>query len=277
MRFNPVAFATLLTVTSSASAVSISDDFSYSNSGAFESVYSLSSTNGIAWNASFDGSKMTVSNSSPATGGFDHVYARRPISSVTGDFNASVDFTWNSTNEGGERSRIALQLLTGDGMGVHPGPPQFAAWTFDNDVASAGIWNDYGINAVTLLIDGLEDPTNPATFPQFPWRPGPGIGTSGVANVSIERIGGNLTAIYDDGNVVRTFTMPSSDEFTHIGIWYSHFTGFPGQFDGSATFTVDNLIVQAVPEPTSVLSGVIGIAVVTGMATRRRSRRVVAS
>jgi MYXO-CTERM domain-containing protein len=270
MKVFAMAFAIVLAATTTASAA-INDDFSYANSAAFESVYTLSSTNGISWNASFDGSKMTVSNSTPATLGFDHVYARRSIGSVTGDFNASVDLTWSSANQGGERSRIALQLLKGDGTGVNPGPPQFAPWTFANDGASAGLWNDYGINAVTLLIGGLEDPTNPDTSPQFPWRPGPSVGTSGAASVSINRVGGNLTATYNDGNVVRSYTVPNTDEFTHVGIWYSHFTGFPGQFDGSATYTVDNLVVSAVPEPASTLIAAVALAGLAGIVSRRRS------
>jgi hypothetical protein len=252
MRFIALTIAIASLSASTASAVVITDNFSYANSAAFQSVYTLSSTNGVSWNASFDGSKMTISNSTPATGGFDHMYARRSIGNVTGNFNASVDLTWNSANEGGERSRIALQLLTGDGTGVHPGPPQNAPWTFANDIASAGIWNDYGTNAVTLLIDGLDDPTKPSTFPQFPWRPGPDVGTGGAANVSVKRVGGNLTATYNDGSIVRTYTVPNAEAFTHVGIWYSHYTGSPGQFDGSATFTVDNLIVDI---PAPVLAG----------------------
>jgi hypothetical protein len=252
MRLIGLALGVAIVFATSASAVVITDNFSYPNAAAFQSVYTLSSTNGVSWNASFDGSKMTISNSTPATGGLDNMYARRSIGNVTGNFSASLDLTWNSANQGGERARIALQLLKGDGTGVHPGPPQFAPWTFENDVASAGIWNDYGSNAVTLLIDGVADPTQPTTFPQFPWRPGPDVGTGGAANVSIKRVGGNLTATYNDGSVVRTFTMPNNEEFTHIGIWYSHFTGFPGQFDGSATYTVDNLIVD-IPPP--VLAG----------------------
>lgn len=252
MRFFGLVAVAVCICASTASAVTITDNFSYANSAAFGSVYTISSTNGISWNASFDGSKMTVSNSSPATGGFDHVYARRSIGNVTGNFSASLDLTWASANEGGERSRIALQLLKGDGTGTHPGPPQFAPWTFANDAASAGIWNDYGTNAVTLLINGLDDPANPGTNAQFPWRPGPAVGTSGAANVSVKRVGSNLTATYNDGNVVRTYTVPNSDTFTQIGIWYSHFTGFPGQFDGSATYTVDNLLVDI---PAPVLAG----------------------
>jgi hypothetical protein len=248
MRFFGLATVLAAIFVSSASAVVITDNFSYPNSAAFESVYTLSNTAGGAWNASFDGSKMTVSNSTPATGAFDSFYARRPIGSVTGNFQASLDLTWNSANEGGERARIALHLLKGDGTGVHPTSlPQFAPWTFPNDAASAGMWNDYGVNAVTLLINGLDDPNNPATFPQFPWRPGPAIGTGGAATVSLKRVGSNLTATYNDGSVVRTHTMANTDEFTHIGIWYSHFTGFPGQFDGSATYTVDNLVVDIPP------------------------------
>jgi hypothetical protein len=195
---------------------------------------------------------MTISNSTPATGEFDHMYARRSIGNVTGNFSASIDFGWTSANQGGERSRIALQLLKGDGTGEHGGLPEFAPWTFANDGASAGIWNDYGSNAVTLLINGLDDPNNPSTPPQFPWRPGPGVGVSGNAKVTLKRVGGNLTALYNDGSVVRTLTVPNSDAFTHIGIWYSHYTGLPGQFDGSATYTIDNLFVDI---PAPVLAG----------------------
>jgi hypothetical protein len=275
-----LALASLACVLSSAPlmyvhAANIVDDFSYANSGAFESVYTLSNTSGGGWNASFDGSKMTVSNSTPATGAFDHFYARRPIGNVTGDFNASLDLTWNSPNETGERARIALHLLKGDGTGVHTTSlPQNAAWTFPNDAASAGLWNDYGINAVTLLLNGLEGEGSGRTS-QFPWRPGPGVGTGGAATVSISRAGGNLTATYNDGTVTRSQTVANADEFTHIGIWYSHFTGFPGQFDGSATYTVDNLVFNVVPEPgsaTVLAAALAGLALIS----RSRSRDAIA-
>jgi hypothetical protein len=275
-----LAFAFLACVFASAPlmyvhAYTITDDFSYADNAAFEAVYTKSNTSGGDWTASFDGSKMTVSNSTPATGNFDHFYARRPIGSVTGDFNASLDLTWNSANEGGERARIAIHLLKGDGTGVHPTSlPQFAPWTFPNDAASAGLWNDYGINAVTLLINGEEGPGSGETA-QFPWRPGPGIGTSGAATVSLSRIGGNLTATYDDGTVMRNYTVPNTDVFTHIGIWYSHFTGFPGQFDGSASYTVDNLVVDVIPEPASATMLAIALAGLGAYCSRGRARRLI--
>ena len=269
-----LALASLACVLSSAPlmyvhAANIIDDFSYANSAAFESVYTLSNTAGGAWNATFDGSKMTVSNSTPATGAFDHFYARRPIGNVAGDFNASLNLTWNSPNESGERARIGLHLLKGDGTGVHTTSlPQNAAWTFANDAASAGLWNDYGINAVTLLIDGLEGAGSGRTA-QFPWRPGPGVGTGGAATVTLSRTGGNLTATYNDGTVTRSQTVANADQFTHIGIWYSHFTGFPGQFDGSATYTIDNLVFNVVPEPASATVLAVALA---GLALISRSR-----
>jgi hypothetical protein len=276
----PFAFASLAFILASVPfmnvhAANIADDFSYPDSAAFESVYTLSNTAGGAWNASFDGSKMTVSSSTPATGAFDHFYARRSIGSVTGDFNASLDRTWNSANEGGERARISLHLLKGDGTGVHTTSlPQNAPWTFANDAASAGMWNDYGINAVTLLINGLEGEGSGRTA-QFPWRPGPGIGTGGAATVSLSRAGGNLTATYNDGTVTRSQTVANADEFTHIGIWYSHFTGFPGQFDGSATYTIDNLVFNVVPEPASAAMLAVALAGLA-LVSRTRSRKPIA-
>jgi hypothetical protein len=209
-------------------------------------VYTKSNTAGGDWTATFNGSQFSVNNSTPATGGFDSFYARRPIGSITGNFSATIDMSWLSANEGGERARIAIELLTGDGTGTHPASlPGGAPWLAPNTVASAGIWNDYGINASSLLIDGHENPA--LAPPAFPWQPQIGLGTSGSAVLTIKRLGGILTVSYDGTGATRSYSLPNSDTYTHIGIWYSHFTGFPGQYDGSATYTLDNLVVYTPP------------------------------
>ena len=232
--------------TSATFAVTLTDNFTYANSAAFEAVYTKSNTAGGDWTAAFNGSQMSVSNSTPATGNFDSFYGRRPIGNVTGNFSATIDLSWLSANEGGERARISIELLKGDATGLHPASaPMNAPWTTANTVASAGIWNDYGVNATSLLIDGHDDPAlAPAAFP---WQPQIALGASGTADLTIKRLGGILTVSYDGTGATRIYSLSNSDTYTHIGIWYSHYTGLPGQFDGSANYTLDNLVVYTPP------------------------------
>lgn len=231
---------------SSASAGLTTDTFSYANSAAFEAVYTKSNTSGGDWNATFDGSKFTVNGSTPATGNFDSFYAIRPIGSITGNFSVTIDATWLSANESGERARIAVEVLKGDGSGSHPtGLTPTQPWTAPNTVASAGIWNDYGINATSTMIAGHD---NPAIVPSnFPWQPQIAIGTGGNATLTVKRVAGILTVAYNGGSVSRSYSLPNSDTITYVGLWYSHFTGYPGVYDGSATYTLDNLNVYTPP------------------------------
>ena len=257
--------AILCVLSSATYAVTITDDFSYANSAAFEAVYTKSNTSGGDWTAAFNGSQMSVTNSTPATGSFDSFYARRPIGAVVGDFSASIDLSWLSANEGGERARISLELLKGDGTGLHPASaPMNTPWTATNTVASAGIWNDYGVNASSLLIEGLEDPALAPT--QFPWQPQIALGTSGVATLSVGRVAGVLTVSYVGTGGMRSYSLPNSDTYTHIGIWYSHYTGFPDQYDGSANYTLDNLNISIVPEPGTLMFA--GTTIVSAFITR---------
>lgn len=246
-----VVFGALASIAASASAVTVTDNFSYANEAAFNAVYTPSGTAVGGWVSSFDGNKITVTNSVPDTGGFDSFYARRPIGNIAGNFSAKIDMSWLSANEPGERSRMALHVLTGDGTGVQPaGLTAGQAWTFENDVASVGIWNDYGVYATSMLVDGKEDPTvAPANFP---WRPEFPVGTSGNALLSIRRSGQKMTLTYDDGTVKRSYSSTNADAITHIGLFYSHYTGSdPGLYDGSAAFSLDNLLVYTPPTPVA--------------------------
>jgi hypothetical protein len=165
---------------------------------------------------------------------------------------AADAFRFGLFNSGG--NRVTTDLTTGNGAdAAFNSWTGYSAWVPVGNVTStsAAIRERTG-TSTTLYAGGANPPLATVAYTANTLQ----LSTTYTGNLSITRNTSNSTISFDLGGVTTSFSDTTGNYFTFDSV---AFFGTGGAFGTNGTFTLDNVSVSVVPEPSTALFAGVGI------------------